>query len=175
MAGFGKCEHEGWESLCFPSTRTSTLGSVALQLYPEIDEVPWTQWAVVRTSGYCSGAGQLGLGAEWPCPFLCHLPPANFYHNNPEKWVFFLIPFYGGGSWGSERECNLLQCTLVVSGELWFEARIGLTAKEEMRVMGWGLPDMDVRTGPPGGSTSVSSSLERPLQRRGVLGAWGQW
>ena len=40
--------------------------------------------------------------------------------------------------------------------------------------MGWGLPDMDVRTGPPGGSTSVSSSLERPLQRRGVLGAWGQ-
>lgn len=33
--------------------------------------------------------------------------------------------------------------------------------------MGWGLPDMDVRLGLPGGSTSVSSSLERQLQRRG--------
>ena len=33
--------------------------------------------------------------------------------------------------------------------------------------MGWGLLDMDVRLGLSGGSTSVSSSLERQLQRRG--------
>ena len=43
--------------------------------------------------------------------------------------------------------------------------------------MGWGSSDMDVRMGLPGGSTSVSSSLERQMLRGvggGISGVWGQ-
>ena len=42
--------------------------------------------------------------------------------------------------------------------------------------MGWGSSDMDVRMGLPGGSTSVSSSLERQMLwgGGGISGVWGQ-